>query len=190
LLGYRAEKGFAMMSNLGARPIGRIAIAVLMSLALVFVMMATAETPADARRVRHKRSIPTKFIAPPADQPLTQFKCYWVDPTAQYFCQATRTDKKKDPPIGFALEAPNPDDIGLFAGENPPDELDANDFIRPTRFSCSLTGSDPEQPAAYSCSYRHDGKTFSCTLDKAMAIIVEDDKTKEIAINTWFMPRC
>jgi hypothetical protein len=33
-----------------------------------------------------------------------------------------------------------------------------------------------------------DGKTFGFTLDSAMAIIVEDNKAEEIAINTWFMP--
>ena len=61
--------------------------------------------------------------------------------------------------------------------------------IRPRRFSCK--GSDTD-PAAYS-AYRYDGgKTFSFKLDEAMAIIVEDDKTNEIAINTintWFMLR-
>ena len=80
--------------------------------------------------------------------------------TTQYFCQETRTDENK--------------------------ERHANNFIGPQRFSCK--GSDTD-PAAYS-AYRYDrGKTFSFKLDEAMAIIVEDDKTNEIAINTWFMPR-
>ena len=151
-------------------------------------MMAIAETPADARRVRHKRSRPTKFVGRPGDQPLTDFKCYWVGSTAQYFCQETHTEENKEsPPIGFALEAENPGDVGLFPGESPPEDINANNFIRPRRFSCKGSGTDW---AAYSCAYRYDGgKTFSFKLDEAMAIIVEDDKTTEIAINKWFMPR-
>jgi hypothetical protein len=184
------KKGFAMTSNVDARRFRRVALAVLISLALVFVMTASGEVPASARRVRVKRSVSTEFVGPPADQPLTAFKCYWVDPAAQYFCQATRTDKQNSPPIGFALEAPNPGDIGLFAGENPPDDIDANDFVRPRTFSCNLTGSDDTDPAAYSCAYRYgNGKTFDFTLDKAMAIKVQDDNSKEVFIDTWFMPR-
>jgi hypothetical protein len=177
------EKGFVMMLNLGgARPIARVAIAILMSLALAFVIMATAETPASARRVRVPRSLPGNFVAPP-DSP-SEFTCYWVDQTAQYFCQAKRSDKKAQPPIGFALEAGEPGGVGLFA------DVDAQgrstkDFVRPRRFSCSGSGTDP---AAYSCTYRHEGKTSCFKLDKAMAITVEDDKTREIFIDTWFMP--
>jgi hypothetical protein len=107
--------------------------------------------------------------------------------TAQYFCQETRTDENKEsPPIGFALDAENPGDVGLFSRETSPEDVNANNFIRPQRFSSK--GSDTD-PAAY-CTYRYDGgETFSFKLDEAMAIIVEDDKTNEIAINTWFMPR-
>jgi hypothetical protein len=99
-----------------------------------------------------------------------------VGSAAQYFCQETRTDENKEsPPIGFALEADNPGDVRA------PRDINANNFIRPQRFSCK--GSDTS-PAAYS-TYRFDGgKTFSFKLDEAMAIIVEDDKTNEIAINT------
>jgi hypothetical protein len=177
-------RGIAMMSNLGARAIARVAVAILMSLAMVFVMMATAETPASARRVRVKRSLPGAFVGP------SDFACYWVDRTAQYFCQEKRTDKTAKPPIGFALEAENPGDVGLFPGETPPGQINANNFIRPRSLSCSLTGNDADQPAAYGCAYRYDeGKTFRFTLDKALAIIVEDDKTNEISIDTWFMPR-
>ena len=85
LLGDWAEKGFAMMSILSARPFRRVALAAVISLALVFVTTASAEVPASARRIRVKRSVPTEFVGPPADQPLTAFKCYWVDPAAQYF---------------------------------------------------------------------------------------------------------
>jgi hypothetical protein len=110
-----------------------------------------------------------------------------VGSTSQYFCKETRTDENKEsPPIGFALEAENPGDVGLFPRETSPEDINANNFIRPQRFSCK--GSDTD-PAAYS-AYRYDGgRTFSFKLDEAMAIIVEDDKTNEIAINTWFMPR-
>jgi hypothetical protein len=105
----------------------------------------------------------------------------------QYFCQETRTDEKKEsPPMGFALEAENPGDVGLFPRETSPEDINANNFIRPQRFSCK--GSDTD-PAAYS-AYRYDGgRTFSFKLDEAMAITVEDDKINEIAIDTWFMPR-
>jgi len=98
-----------------------------------------------------------------------------------------RTDENKEsPPIGFALEADNPGDVGLFRRGISPRDINANNFTRPQRFSCK--GSDTA-PAAYS-AYRYDGgKTFSFKLDEAMAIIVEGDKTNEIAINTWFMPR-
>jgi hypothetical protein len=111
-----------------------------------------------------------------------------VGSTAQYFCQETRTgENKESPPIGFALEAENPGDVRLFLGESPPEDVNANNFIRPRRFSCKGSGTDT---AAYGCAYRYDGgKTFSSKLDKAMAIIVEDDKTNVIAIDTWFMPR-
>jgi hypothetical protein len=110
-----------------------------------------------------------------------------VGSTAQYFCKETRTDENKEsPPIGFALEAGNPGDVGLLPRETSPEDINVNNFIRPQRFSCK--GSDTE-PAAYS-TYRYDrGKTFSFKLDNAMAIIVEDDKTNEIAIDTWFMRR-
>jgi hypothetical protein len=186
LLGDRAEKVFAMMSNLC--PTHRASHdrdAHL--LALAFVMMAFAETPADGRRVRYKRPRLTKFVGPPDDQPLTDFKCYWVDPTAQYFCQETRTDENKEsPPIGFALEAENPGDVGLFPRETPPEDINANNSIRARRFSCKGSGTD----LAACCAYRYDdGKTFSFKLDKAMAIIVKDNRTNEIAINTWFMPQ-
>ena len=106
--------------------------------------------------------------------------------TAQYFCQETRTDENEErPSIGFALKAENlgrrwavPQ--GNFTARH------ANNFIRPQRFSCK--GSDTD-PAAYS-AYRYDGgRTFSFKLDEAMAITVEDDKINEIAIDTWFMPR-
>ena len=111
-----------------------------------------------------------------------------VGSTAQYFCQETRTgENKASPPIGFALEAENPGDVGLFPRETSPEDINANNFIRPQRFSCKGSGTDP---APYGCAYRYDGgKTFSSKLDTAMAIIVEDDKTTEIAINKWFMPR-
>jgi hypothetical protein len=110
-----------------------------------------------------------------------------VGSTAQYFCQETRSgENKESPPIGFALDAENPGDVGLFSRETSPEDVNANNFIRPQRFSSK--GSDTD-PAAY-CTYRYDGgETFSFKLDEAMAIIVEDDKTNEIAINTWFMPR-
>jgi hypothetical protein len=129
LLGDRAEKGFAMMSNLGAD----------------------------------------------------------VGSTAQYFCQETRTDENKEsPPIGFAMEAENPGDVGLFPRETSPEDINANNFIRPQRFSSK--GSDTD-PAAY-CTYRYEGgETFSFKLDNAMVIIVEDDKTNETVIDSWFMPR-
>jgi len=110
-----------------------------------------------------------------------------VGSTAQYFCQETRTgENKESPPIGFALEAENPGDVGLFLGESPPEDVNANNFIRPQRFSCK--GSDTD-PAPYSTYWYDGGKTFSFKLDNAIATIVEDDKTNVIAIDTWFMPR-
>jgi hypothetical protein len=175
-----------MLSNLGTRSCRRGALAILMSLALVFVIMASADTPADARRVRHKRSVSSEFIGP------SEFTCYWVDGAAQYFCQEKRSDKTASPPIGFPLEPGNPVDPGLSASENPPENADAEKFVTPRGFSCSLEeNADPKNPANYSCAYWYDkGKrTFPFTLDKAMAIIVEDDKTKEIFIDTWFIPR-
>jgi hypothetical protein len=163
-----------------------------MSLALVLVMTASAD-PASARPVRHKRSIPSTFVGP------SEFTCYWVNGAAQYFCQEKRSDKTASPPIGFPLEptdrtdaSGNPIDPGLFPSGNPPDEIDADDFVTPPTFSCSPEeNADPKNPANYSCAYwYHKGKrTFPFTLDKAMAIIVEDDKTKEILIDTWFIPR-
>jgi hypothetical protein len=172
-----------MISNLGARPIARVTIAILMSLALAVVIMATTESPASARRVRIKRSLPGEFVAPPET---SEFTCYWVDRAAQYFCQGNRDDKMSSPPIGFALEAPNPDEAGLSPGETPPDEINEDDFMRPGHFSCSGSGADP---AAYSCNYQYKRKTVEFNLDEAMAIIVKDDKTNEISIDTWFMPR-
>lgn len=107
--------------------------------------------------------------------------------TAQYFCQATNTDEKKEsPPIGFALEAENPGDVGLFARETSLEDIRCEHFIRPQRFSCK--GGDTN-PAAYSTSWYDGGNTFSFKLDNAMAIIVGDDMTNEIAIDTWFMSR-
>ena len=42
----------------------------------------------------------------------------------QYFCQETRTDEKKEsPPMGFALEAENPGDVGLFPRETSPEDI-------------------------------------------------------------------
>ena len=41
-----------------------------------------------------------------------------VGSAPQYSCQETRTDENKEsPPIGFALEADNPGDVGLFPGK-------------------------------------------------------------------------
>jgi hypothetical protein len=128
-------------------------------------MITMAKTPADARRVRYRGSRPTEFVGRPDDQPLTDFTCYWVDPTAQYF---------------FG-------DVGLFPGQTPPEDINANNFVRRRSFLCKGSGNNP---AACCCAYWYnDGKTFSFKLDKAMAIIVEGDKTNEIAIDTWFMPR-
>jgi hypothetical protein len=109
-----------------------------------------------------------------------------VGSAPQYSCQETRTDENKaSPPIRFALKAENPGDVGLSPRETSPEDINANNFIRPQRFSCKGSGTDP---TAYS-TYRYDGgETFSFKLDNAVAIIVEDDKTNEIAIDTWFMP--
>ena len=110
-----------------------------------------------------------------------------VGSAPQYSGQETRTDENKEsPPIGFALEADNPGDVGLFPRETSPRDINANNVIRPQRFSCK--GSDTD-PAPYSTYWYDGGKTFSFKLDNAIATIVEDDKTNEIAINTWFMPR-
>jgi hypothetical protein len=88
--------------------------------------------------------------------------------------------------MGFVLEAENPGDVGLFPRETSPEDINVNNFIRPQRFLCKESDTDP---AAYS-AYRYDGdRTFSFKLDEAMAITVEDDKINEIAIDTWFMPR-
>ena len=88
--------------------------------------------------------------------------------------------------MGFALEAENPGDVGLFPRETSPEDINANNFIRPQRFSCK--GSDTD-PAPYSTYWYDGGKTFSFKLHNAIATIVEDDKTNEIAVDTWFMPR-
>jgi hypothetical protein len=110
-----------------------------------------------------------------------------VGSAPRYSCQETRTDENKEsPPIGFALEADNPGDVGLFRRGISPRDINAKKIIRPQRFSCK--GSDTD-PAPYNTYWYDGGKTFSFKLDNAMAIIVEDDKTNEIAINTWFMPR-
>jgi hypothetical protein len=110
-----------------------------------------------------------------------------VGSAPQYSCQETRTDENKEsPPIGFALEAENPGDVGLFARETSLEDIRCEHFIRPQRFSCK--GGDAD-PAAYSTSWYDGGNTFSFKLDNAMAIIVGDDMTNEIAIDTWFMSR-
>jgi hypothetical protein len=85
-----------------------------------------------------------------------------------------------------SAEADNPGDVGLFRRGISPRDINAKKIIRPQRFSCK--GSDTD-PAPYNTYWYDGGKTFSFKLDNAMAIIVEDDKTNEIAINTWFMPR-
>jgi hypothetical protein len=94
--------------------------------------------------------------------------------------------EKASLPIGFALEAENPGDVGLFARETSLEDIRCEHFIRPQRFSCK--GGDTN-PAAYSTSWYDGGNTFSFKLDNAMAIIVGDDMTNEIAIDTWFMSR-
>ena len=165
LLGDRAEKGFCHDVGSRCRPIHRASRnRDAHVLALVFVMMAIAKTAADARRVR-RGSRPTEFVGRPDEQPLTDFRCYWLDPTAQYF---------------FG-------EVGLFPGKTPPEDINANNFIRRRSLLCKGSSTNP---AAYSCACRYDaGKTFSFKLDKAMAIIVEGDKTNEMAIDTRFMPR-
>ena len=97
-----------------------------------------------------------------------------------------RTDENKESPPIVSLEADNPGDVGLFPREISPRDINANNFIRPQRFSCK--GSDTD-PAPYSTYWYDGGKTFSFKLDNAIATIVEDDKTNEIAVDTWFMPR-
>jgi hypothetical protein len=78
-----------------------------------------------------------------------------VGSTAQYFAKRRAPgENKESPPIGFALEAENPGDVGLFLRESPPEDVNANNFIRPRRFSCKGSGTDP---AAYGCAYRYDG---------------------------------
>ena len=53
-----------------------------------------------------------------------------VGSAPQYSCQETRTDENKEsPPIGFALEADNPGDVGLFPREISPRDINANNFI-------------------------------------------------------------
>ena len=84
-----------------------------------------------------------------------------VGSAPQYSCQETRTDENKEsPPIGFALEAENPGDVGLFPREISPRDINANNFIRPQRFSCK--GSDTD-PAPYNTYWYDGGKTFSFT---------------------------
>jgi hypothetical protein len=128
-------------------------------------MIAIAKTAADARRVTFRGSRPTTFVGQPDERPVTDFRCYWADRPAQYF---------------FG-------DVVLFPGETPPEDINANKFIRRRSFLCKASGN---HPAACCCAYWYDdGKTFSFKLDKAMAIIVEGSKTSEIAIDTWLMPR-
>jgi hypothetical protein len=55
LLGDWAEKRFAMMPILSARLFRRVALAAVISLALVFVTTASAEVPASARMIRVKK---------------------------------------------------------------------------------------------------------------------------------------
>jgi hypothetical protein len=94
--------------------------------------------------------------------------------------------EQREPTDWFRTGADNPGDVGLFPRETSPRDINANNFIRPQRFSCK--GSDTD-PAPYSTYWYDGGKTFSFKLDNAIATIVEDDKTNEIAVDTWFMPR-
>ena len=170
LLGDRAEKGFAMMSNFGGRRgFSRCDAHVL---ALVFVMMAIAETRADVRMVRYRRSRPTKFLGPPDDQSQTDFK-----PTAQYFCQETRTEENRRARRLVSHWKPRtPATLGCSPGK-----LHRKTSMR--TISSGRSASRAKGSGTRSCclqfTYRYDGgKTFGFTLDNAMATIVEDDKTK------------
>jgi hypothetical protein len=124
-----------------------------------------------------------------AEKGFAMMSNFWagLGSTAQYLCQETRTDENKEsPPIGLALDPRTPATLGCsqgnFTGRHPCEHF----FHQPQRFS--RKGGDTD-PAAYS-TYRYDGgETFSFRLDNAMAIIVEDDKTNEIAIDTCVMPR-
>src|SRR5215212_4685253 len=72
LVGDRAEKGFCHDVESRCRPIHRASRnRDAHVLALVFVMMAIAKIPADARRVRYRGSRPTKMVGRPDEQPLT-----------------------------------------------------------------------------------------------------------------------
>jgi hypothetical protein len=75
--------------------------------------------------------------------------------------------------------------LGCSPG-TPSEDINANYFIKPRRFSCKRKR---HRSCCLQLRLRYDdGKTFGFTLDSAMAIIVEDNKAEEIAINTWFMP--
>jgi hypothetical protein len=114
-----------------------------------------------------------------------EFRCR-CGSTAQYFCQETRTDENEErPSIGFALKAENPGRRWAVPQGNLPEDINANNFSRSQRFSCKGSDTDPD---AYSTDRYDRSKTCSFKLDNAIATIVEDDKTNEIAVDTWFMP--
>jgi hypothetical protein len=82
------------------------------------------------------------------------------------------------------LKAENPGRRWAVLQGNLPEDINANNFSMPQRFSCK--GSDTDSDG-YS-TYRYDrSRTFSFKLDNAIATIVEDDKTNEIAVDTWFI---
>jgi hypothetical protein len=108
-----------------------------------------------------------------------------VGSTAQYFCQEARTDEKRRARRLVSHWKPTtPATLGCSQG-NFTGRHQCEQFHQAAAL---LVQRKRHRPGCHG-TYRYDGsETFSFKLDKAMAIIVEDDKTNEIAIDTWFTP--
>ena len=181
-----------------------------MTAAVVAVgMIASLTDPADAVRIKNRKSSPVSFLAPPqypitsvdnpdglvgsakalVDNPPKQFKCYWIEPLHQYGCNDPVVDVENPDAITERSNSAFFLNQALPATGNPDRTRGDDQYVTPKSFRCDRTGSNANDPAAYSCAYRQGRRTVHFTLNEALTFQIRDTENLQFGFDTWYLPR-
>ena len=187
-----------MRSFMHVHWLGRVLLTAMTAAVVAVVLIASIADSADAVRTKTRKSTPVSFLAPDPNagpglgaevvaNPPAGFRCYWIEPLHQYVCQDVSSDVATDPErlrVFFLNQAlPQSGDL------NPNDPRRDNEFATPGSFRCDRTGSDPKDPADYSCAYRQGRRTIQFKLNEALSFMIRDTKNDALGYDTWYVPR-
>jgi hypothetical protein len=197
-----------MRSFMHVHWLGRGLLTAMTAAVVAVVMTASFAVPADAVRTKNRKSSPVSFLAPPqypitsvdnpdglvgsakalVDNPPKQFKCYWIEPLHQYGCNDPElaADPKRAEEASTSAFFLNQ---ALPATGNPDRTRGDDQYVTPKSFRCDLTGSDPTDPAGYSCAYRQGRRTVHFTLNEALTFEIRDTENPRGNFDSWFLPR-